>query len=146
MSRTFHKALHAIGSTEIQHERYNAKVAIHKMIRERDAGLPCVSCGEVRTLEAGHFRVSTLSATNYHPMNLNGQCRSCNGFNGGKTYEYGIELDKRWGEGTAAFLAKLSRTSDPWSIEDLGTLKAAARHGARVYTQCYFELRPAHRP
>jgi Bacteriophage Lambda NinG protein len=138
--------LNAVGTTDIQRERYNTKVAVHKMIRERDAGLPCVSCGNMRTLEAGHFRVSTLSATNYHPMNLNGQCRDCNGYNGGRTYEYAIELDRRWGKGTATFLQKLSRKSEPWSIEELGTLKDAARHGSRVFMRVYFELRPHHKP
>jgi hypothetical protein len=146
MTRTFArgKGLHSVGSTDIQRERHNANVAIHKMIRERDAGKACVSCAEIRTLEAGHFRVSTLAPTNYHPANLNGQCRNCNGYNGGKTYEYSIELDKRWGKGTAAFLEKLSRTSDRWSIEELGTLKDAARRGSRVYEATYYALRPTH--
>lgn len=137
--------LHRIGTTDIQKERYNTKVAVHKMIRERDAGKPCVSCAEFRTLEAGHFRVSTLGATNFHPANLNGQCANCNRYNGGRTYEYAIELDKRWGKGTAAFLQNLSRNSERYSIEELGTLKDAARHGIRVYEQCYYEMRPHHR-
>ena len=48
------------------------------------------------------------------------------------------------GKGPADFLAELSRKSEPFSQIELNTLKDAARHGARVYEQVYFELRPAH--
>jgi hypothetical protein len=116
------------------------------MIRERDAGKPCVSCGEYRTLEAGHFRTSTHGTTRFHPWNLNGQCATCNRYSGGVTYEYGVELDERWGKGTAAFLEKLSRAVEPWSEDELMVLRDAARRGYRVYEQIYFELRPKHIP
>lgn len=31
--------------------------------------------------------------TRYHPYNLAGQCGQCNRFSGGKTYEFGLEID-----------------------------------------------------
>ena len=62
------------------------------------------------------------------------------------TYEYSVALDEKYGGGTALFLERLSRTIEPWSIEELGTLRSAARMGARVYEQVYWQTRPKHRP
>ena len=122
----------------------NTQDAVNKMIRERDAGLPCVSCGKLRTLEAGHFRSSTHGTTRFHPFNLSGQCATCNRYSGGVTYEYSLELDKRFGEGTAAFLHRLSDTIEPWDTMELEQLRSAARMGHQVYCHLYFELRPHH--
>jgi hypothetical protein len=139
--------LHNVGSTDIQKVRRNCQDAVNKMVRERDAGLPCISCAEFRNLDAGHFRsVGAAPNLRFHPWNINGQCRSDNGFKGGMTYEYGKELDARRGEGTADFLADLSRKSEPFSELELNTLKAAARMGPRVYEQVYAEMRPHHFP
>jgi hypothetical protein len=118
---------------------------VNAMIRARDEGKPCVSCGKPRKLYAGHFRVSTYGRTRYHPMNLHGQCNDCNGYNGGRTFEYGKALDRMYGHGAADFLEVLSRPIEQWSTEELGTLRAAARRGAKVYEQMYYELRPHHR-
>jgi hypothetical protein len=115
------------------------------MIRERDSGLPCVSCGNLRTLAAGYFRTSTHGTTRFHPFNLSGQCATCNRYSGGVTYEYSLELDLRFGQGTALFLKKLSDTIEPWTTTELDQLRAAARMGYPVYVQLYFELRPHHR-
>jgi hypothetical protein len=118
------------------------QTVVNKMIRERDMGLACISCGNFRTLEAGHFRTSTHGTTRFHPMNLSGQCATCNRYAGAMTYEYSIVLDQKFGAGWAAFLQKLSDTIEPWTIEELQQLRAAAKMGARVYRQLYFELRP----
>ena len=120
------------------------QVVVNKMIRERDAGLPCVSCGNLRTLEAGHFRTSTHGTTRFHPFNLSGQCATCNRYSGGVTYEYGLELDRRFGAGWAAFLQRLSDKIEPWTSEEFEQLRSAARMGPRAYQQLYFELRPHH--
>jgi hypothetical protein len=70
------------------------QVAVNAMIRARDEGKPCVSCGNMRKLEAGHFRISNHGTKRFHPMNLSGQRATCNRFAGGVTYEYSIELDR----------------------------------------------------
>jgi hypothetical protein len=68
-------------------------------------------------------------STRFHPYNLAKQCGQCKRFGGGTTYESGQAIDRRHGKGTAAFLEKLSRTIEPWSIEDLGTLRDTPRRG-----------------
>jgi hypothetical protein len=122
----------------------NTQRVVNAMIRERDAGLPCISCGKMNRLYAGHFRVSTLGRTRFHPTNLNGQCNDCNAYNGGRTYEYAIALDLKFGSGWAEFLYKLSQKIEPWETEELEQLRSAARMGPRAYQQLYFELRPTH--
>jgi hypothetical protein len=118
--------------------------AVNKMIRERDAGLPCITCGHLNKLEAGHFRISNHGTTRYHPWNLNGQCAQCNRFSGGLTYEHAKAIDAKYGAGTADFLHKLSMKIEPWDTRELDQLRSAARMGPRAYEQLYFELRPQH--
>lgn len=76
--------------------------------------------------------------------NLNGQCGYCNRFAGGRTYEYGIELDNRFGAGWAEFLNQRSKTIEPWTTEELEQLRSAARMRYPVFRQIYFELCPNH--
>jgi hypothetical protein len=120
------------------------QTAVNKMIGERDAGLACVTCDSMKASSAGHFRTSTNVATRFHPFNLHLQCRSCNEFNGGMTYEHALAVDRIHGKGWAAFLEKLARKPEIWTIMELQLLRAAARMGPRVFNQVYFELRPNH--
>ena len=55
------------------------QVKINKLVRERDAGKPCISCGKITQLEAGHF-ISRAKSTKlrYEPRNIHGQCWHCN--------------------------------------------------------------------
>jgi hypothetical protein len=122
----------------------NTQIAVNKMIRERDAGLACITCDGFHQLYAGHFRTSTHTTTRFHPHNLHGQCNSCNSFNGGMTYEYGLAIDRKYGEGWAAFLTKLARAKENWTTEELSQLRSAARMGYPVFLQLYRELRPHH--
>lgn len=86
-----------------------------------------------------------MHADRFHPYNLAGLCGQCNRFSGGKTYEFDLEIDRRYRVGWALFLEKLAREIDPWSEEEeLGTLRDAARRGANVYEQTYFMLRAHH--
>jgi hypothetical protein len=121
------------------------QTVVNKMIRERDAGKACITCDSMKASSAGHFRTSTNNTTRYHPWNLHLQCRSCNEFNGGMTYEHGKAIDKKYGRGTSTFLEKLARTNSLWTSEELEQLRSAARMGDRAYEQFYFEVRPAHR-
>jgi hypothetical protein len=129
---------------EHQQALKTTQIVVNKMIRERDFGLPCITCGGFHQLFAGHFRTSTNTTTRFHPYNLAGQCNSCNSFNGGMTYEYGLAIDRKYGKGWAAFLEKLARAKENWTTKELEQLRSAARMGPRAYQQLYFELRPHH--
>lgn len=58
-------------------------------------------------LQGGHFRSRKHLATFLHEQNVHGQCAKCNGFGNGMNYEYGVALNKLYGEGTAEMLAEL---------------------------------------
>jgi hypothetical protein len=77
----------------------NTQRAVNAMIGERDGGNSgfgcCITCGEYRKLESGHFRGEWMGTTTYHPWNLNGQRVQDN--SGSMSYEYGVALDKKFG-------------------------------------------------
>jgi hypothetical protein len=79
-------------------------------IRQRDKGKPCITCGEYKEHDAGHFITRNHEATRYHEQNVHGQCLACNRFQGGKQYEHGLAINRRYGKGTAQKLLELSKT------------------------------------
>jgi Xaa-Pro aminopeptidase len=125
--------------------RYTQTV-VNAMIRERDAGKACITCEKFLPLSAGHFKTSTNAATQYHPHNLHGQCNSCNGYNGGMTWEYGKAIVRMYGKGYDDFLTKIARPKEIWTTEELEQLRSAARMGHNAYIQFYKTLRPHHFP
>jgi hypothetical protein len=57
-------------------------IALSKAIKERDAGLPCISCGkqmQPHEIQAGHYIASGKSVKlKYEPRNIHAQCWNCN--------------------------------------------------------------------
>jgi hypothetical protein len=88
--------------------------------------------------------------TRFHPLNLNSEGTGCN--RGTHNNKFGMKdmdlyrenIDKKWGDGTAQFLDKLSQKIEPWTSEELEQLRSAARMGYAVYVTLYRELRPRH--
>lgn len=129
--------------TEHQREIHKTDAAVSKMVRARDS--ECITCDQPHEqMDCGHFRRRELMSTRFHPMNLNAQGVKENRFEGGRTFEYGQAIDRKYGEGWAAFLNELSKEIEPWSVTELQQLRAAAKMGQRVYELVYFELRPHH--
>ena len=61
-------------------KKLSKQAKINKLVRERDEGMPCISCGEYKPLEAGHYiAVSKSTKLRYDLRNIHGQCRACNG-------------------------------------------------------------------
>ena len=76
-----------------------AKQTFQAWIRQRDEGLPCVSCGKPNGNEnAGHFYPSTHSATCFDEDNVHGQCVRCNMYLSGNLNKYRLNLLERIGE------------------------------------------------
>lgn len=116
--------------------------AFSVMIRERDKQLGCITCGrQAVMMDCGHFRPRGMMSTRWNPMNCNGQCLKCNRFDS-KGYEYGLALDRKYTQGTAQMLFKLSQEKKQWSEIELDQLRSAARKGYRVYLALYNELYP----
>ena len=81
----------------------------------RDCGSPearegeCITCGEWRTLQWGHFiRQQDCKWLQYDPRNTGGQCARCN-MNGGSVLEYSMAIDQRDGDGAAKALLAESK-------------------------------------
>lgn len=79
-----------------------------KYIRLRDAGKDgyanCISCGarkHWKALQNGHFVSRSSSTLRFDEENCNAQCVGCNMFKQGNQYEYSVQLDLKYGEGTA---------------------------------------------
>ena len=68
-------------------------------IRQRDEGLPCISCGKHKLLQAGHyFAVGGYDGLRFDPDNVHGECAGCNCFNESHLIGYGINLKARIGK------------------------------------------------
>lgn len=67
-------------------------------IRKRDDGEPCISCGNYRTLQAGHFySAGHHTHMRFMELNVNGQCLQCNYHLSGNLIEYRKNLIKKIG-------------------------------------------------
>lgn len=79
--------------------------AVSILVREHYQKLGCFTCGrmgEVKDMDCGHFRRREKKSTRFDLRNLGIQCRKCNRFDGGRSYEFAQKLDEIWGKGTAA--------------------------------------------
>lgn len=74
--------------------------AFNAWVRQRDIGLPCVSCGRHHNgqWQAGHFKsVGGHPALRYEPLNVWRQCAPCNTHKSGDLLNYRVELVRRIG-------------------------------------------------
>lgn len=108
-----------------------------KYIRLRDADefgiCTCITCGTRKKwdsgfMDCGHFQTRQHLAVKYNEKNCNAQCRRCNSHEGGRQYEHGIAIDKKYGKGTAEMLILLSKArgnklGDQWYEEMIKVYK-----------------------
>lgn len=76
------------------------KVVVHNMVRLRDKGKPCISCGCQwnELFQAGHLYASgNYFSIRYDFFNIHGQCQGCNLMNNGNENEYHLRLPNRIG-------------------------------------------------
>lgn len=106
-----------------------AQAAFNAWIRERDAALPCVSCGRHHDgqYHAGHYRTTAAAPElRFEPLNVHKQCAPCNNHKSGDIVNYRIELVKRIG---AQAVEWIEGPHEPrkYTIEDLQAIKAKYR-------------------
>ena len=78
-----------------------AQQAFNAYIRERDKGLPCVSCGKYHSgqMHAGHYRTTKAAAEiRFSEFNCHLQCAPCNNHLSGNIIEYRKSLLQCYGE------------------------------------------------
>ncbi|PVX61261.1 recombination protein NinG [Paraburkholderia unamae] len=78
------------------------QTAFNAWIRQRDAGLPCISCGRAASWrgqwDAGHYRsVGSNPASRFDPFNVNKQCGPCNVHLSGNLIAYRVGLVRKIG-------------------------------------------------
>lgn len=82
----------------------------------------CITCDrwyDFAKLQCGHFIKRSISITRFNDENCNAQCFQCNISNHGEQYKYGVALDKKYGNGTAKKLSKLSQEYFKVTVEFL---------------------------
>jgi hypothetical protein len=110
------------------------KKAVHQMVRLRDEGKPCISCGTPwnKSFQAGHC----YSANNYRSIkfdffNINGQCEKCNLFESGNETEYLLRLPNIIGDKEFQKLKKRAlndkKFNKKWTKEELKEIREEAK-------------------
>ncbi len=117
-----------------------AQVAFNAYIRERDVGLPCISCDSLPSdhdlitgsrWDAGHYRsVGACPELRFEPLNVHRQCVKCNRNLSGNAVEYRIRLVKRIGADQVDWLEGPQKPQR-LTIEDLQAIKALYRQKLR---------------
>lgn len=111
----------------------DTQVAFNAWVRERDAALPCISCGRHHQgkYDAGHYRTTAACPElRFEPMNVHRQCSPCNTQLSGNIVNYRIELVKRIG---AELVDWLEGPHEPkkYTVEELKALTAHYRAKTR---------------
>lgn len=119
--------------------------AFSELVRQHYEKLGCFTCGVLhpwKEMDNGHFRRRECKNTRFDPRNVGIQCKKCNRFDGGRSYEMGKKLDELWGEGTAAEMQIKARIAKNWDVKELEQLIGAAKLGWIPYLQLYREINP----
>jgi len=118
--------------TRAQHMK-EAQAAFNAWVRERDIGLPCVSCGRHHNGQwhAGHYRtVGGNPELRFEPLNVWRQCAPCNNHKSGDIVNYRLELVKRIGADKVDWLEG-PHEPQRYTIEQLRAIKAKYRAKTR---------------
>lgn len=106
-----------------------AQTAFNAWVRERDAQLPCVSCGRHHQgqFHAGHYRtVAGSPELRFEPLNVWKQCAPCNNHKSGDIVNYRLELVRRIGAEQVEWLEGRHEPKK-YTIDDLKAITAEYR-------------------
>ena len=74
------------------------QIIFNTFIRLRDKDQPCISCGQFKVLQCGHFfNVGGHDGLRFNEDNANGECAGCNCFDLSHLINYGDNLIERIG-------------------------------------------------
>lgn len=78
--------------------KQKCQIVANEYIRLRDKDKPCISCGEWKVLQAGHYYpVKGYDGLRFDEDNIHGECAGCNCFSEGHLITYGINLERKIG-------------------------------------------------
>lgn len=70
----------------------------NEYIRQRDKDKPCISCGQFKDLQAGHFySVRNYDGLRFDEDNVHGECVRCNCFDDDHLIGYSVNLVRKIG-------------------------------------------------
>jgi len=98
-----------------------AQKEFNRWIRERDFGLPCISCGRSTDAKqnAGHYRsVGAAPQLRFNEDNCHKQCEHCNSYLSGNLVEYRPMLIHRIGVASVEAL-ELDNATRKWTRDEL---------------------------
>ena len=106
-----------------------AQQIFNRYIRTRDSQdgyFTCISCGQVKDFEymdAGHYvPVKGSSALRFDEYNVNGECKSCNGFDQFHLIGYRRNLIDKVGERKVIELEQQHRLIKKWNRSELNEI------------------------
>ena len=106
------------------------RISVHKFIRIRDKGKPCISCGTSwhEDFQAGHyFKAELYETLKYDLDNIHGQCPKCNIYDHGNVNGYTQRLPQRIGKDNFDKLVKKAKVdkqfSKVWDTESLKKIR-----------------------
>ena len=100
------------------------QLVFNSYIRKRDKNKRCISCGQRKPLEAGHYyAVGGYDGLRFDEDNVHGECARCNRFDQSHLIGYGINLEKRIGADKIQKLHEKARaykmSGNRWERDDL---------------------------
>ena len=115
-----------------------AQKLFNEYVRLRDKDKPCISCGQPKPLQAGHYyAVKGYDGLRYNEDNVHGECAGCNCFDESHLIGYGgylilrIGLDRLTALGKAA--AEYKKHGYKWSRSDLEEIIDKYREKIRLF-------------
>jgi hypothetical protein len=128
--------LNHYGKSDKQKAVHKLDTALSLLVRSTEEA--CATCGQQHDVyDCGHFRRRECMATRFDYKNVAKQGVKENRFEGGKPYEFGLFIDKKWGKGTAQKLYRRSQEIWQWEVSELDCLTDCAKRGMNVYMQQY---------
>ena len=103
-----------------------AQSAVNAYVRARDEGMPCISCGEMRPLQAGHYwSVGARPELRFNEANIHGQCSRCNVDLAGNREAFRAGIVDRLGSELADCL-DTPAPAQKFTLDDLKAIRASA--------------------
>ena len=95
---------------------------IRKRNADHNGNVSCFTCDKVahwKDMQCGHFQSRKHYATRWDEQNCQVQCAGCNIFRSGEQFKFGVNLDKKYGQGTAETLERMARFTIKFSNVEL---------------------------
>ena len=103
-----------------------AQSAVNAYVRARDEGMPCISCGEMKPLQAGHYwSVGARPEMRFNEANIHGQCSRCNIDLAGNREAFRAGIVDRLGSELADDL-DTPTPAQKFTLDDLKAIRASA--------------------